>query len=110
MNIAFTAKGKEWDSNIDPRFGRAEYILIYNDINLDSFNNDKTLLYQKIIYDETELDIDFTLEMQKLLTGESKNNGYILEASRESNNFSHLTFYNESDTASYPKLEIMLVE
>ena len=38
MNIAFTAKGKEWDSDIDPRFGRAEYILIYNDTN-DEFTH-----------------------------------------------------------------------
>ncbi|MEJ2545610.1 MAG: NifB/NifX family molybdenum-iron cluster-binding protein [Calditrichaceae bacterium] len=31
MKIAFTAKGTDWDSKIDPRFGRTEFILIYDD-------------------------------------------------------------------------------
>ncbi len=31
MNIAFTTTGIEWDSMIDPRFGRTEFILMYND-------------------------------------------------------------------------------
>jgi predicted Fe-Mo cluster-binding NifX family protein len=31
MRIAFTAKGTEWDSMIDARFGRAEFILIYDE-------------------------------------------------------------------------------
>lgn len=31
MKIAFTSKGKSWDSEVDPRFGRAEYFLIYDD-------------------------------------------------------------------------------
>jgi predicted Fe-Mo cluster-binding NifX family protein len=31
MKIAFTAKGTDWDSMIDPRFGRTEFILIYDD-------------------------------------------------------------------------------
>lgn len=31
MKIAFTAKGTAWDSMIDPRFGRTEFILIYDD-------------------------------------------------------------------------------
>ncbi len=30
MKIAFTAKGNEWDSKMDPRFGRTEFILIYD--------------------------------------------------------------------------------
>jgi len=30
MKIAFTSKGETWDSAIDPRFGRADYILIYD--------------------------------------------------------------------------------
>jgi predicted Fe-Mo cluster-binding NifX family protein len=30
MKIAFTAKGSEWNSKIDPRFGRTEYLLIYD--------------------------------------------------------------------------------
>jgi len=31
MKIAFTAKGTDWDSIIDPRFGRTEYILVYDE-------------------------------------------------------------------------------
>lgn len=35
MKIAFTSKGTTWDSEIDPRFGRTEYILLYNEKNDD---------------------------------------------------------------------------
>ncbi|MCD4683678.1 MAG: NifB/NifX family molybdenum-iron cluster-binding protein, partial [Bacteroidales bacterium] len=31
MKIAFTTKGTEWDSAMDPRFGRTEYFLIYDE-------------------------------------------------------------------------------
>ncbi len=31
MKIAFTTKGNEWDSEMDPRFGRTEFILIYDE-------------------------------------------------------------------------------
>ena len=31
MKIAFTSKGTNWDSMIDPRFGRTEFILIYDE-------------------------------------------------------------------------------
>lgn len=31
MKIAFTAVGKDWDAMIDPRFGRTEYIVMYDD-------------------------------------------------------------------------------
>ncbi|MCF6241546.1 MAG: NifB/NifX family molybdenum-iron cluster-binding protein [Bacteroidales bacterium] len=31
MKIAFTTKGKDWGSLIDPRFGRTEYFLIYDE-------------------------------------------------------------------------------
>lgn len=31
MKIAFTAKGTEWSSLIDPRFGRTEYIVVYDE-------------------------------------------------------------------------------
>ncbi len=41
MKIVFTAKGTDWDSAIDPRFGRTEYFLIYDedDDSLESFDN-----------------------------------------------------------------------
>lgn len=31
MKIAFTTKGTEWDSVMDPRFGRTAYFIIYDD-------------------------------------------------------------------------------
>ncbi len=31
MKIAFTAKGTNWDAEIDPRFGRTQYILVYDE-------------------------------------------------------------------------------
>ncbi|HAH59817.1 MAG: NifB/NifX family molybdenum-iron cluster-binding protein [Lentimicrobiaceae bacterium] len=31
MKIAFTAAGTNWDSMIDPRFGRTEYIVIHDE-------------------------------------------------------------------------------
>jgi predicted Fe-Mo cluster-binding NifX family protein len=31
MKIAFTTKGTTWDSQMDPRFGRTEFIVIYDD-------------------------------------------------------------------------------
>jgi len=47
MKIAFTAKGIAWDSPIDPRFGRAEYILIY-DAEIDELShfNNRTITNQ----------------------------------------------------------------
>ena len=31
MKLAFTTKGTEWDSSIDPRFGRTEFFLIFDE-------------------------------------------------------------------------------
>ncbi len=31
MKIAFTTKGTEWDSQMDPRFGRTEYFIIFDE-------------------------------------------------------------------------------
>ncbi|MFC2151044.1 NifB/NifX family molybdenum-iron cluster-binding protein [Bacteroidota bacterium] len=31
MKIAFTTKGTDWNSEMDPRFGRTEFILVYDD-------------------------------------------------------------------------------
>lgn len=31
MKIAFSSTGKDWESPIDPRFGRAEYFFVYNE-------------------------------------------------------------------------------
>ncbi len=32
MKIAFTTKGTTWDSKMDPRFGRTEYFLLFDEI------------------------------------------------------------------------------
>ncbi|QEN06598.1 dinitrogenase iron-molybdenum cofactor biosynthesis protein [Oceanispirochaeta crateris] len=41
MKIVFTAKGNNMDSLIDPRFGRTEYFVIYDEDskNLESYDN-----------------------------------------------------------------------
>jgi len=31
MKLAFTSKGTSWDSHIDSRFGRTDYILLYDE-------------------------------------------------------------------------------
>ena len=31
MKIAFTTKGDKWDSRMDPRFGRAAWLLVYDE-------------------------------------------------------------------------------
>ena len=31
MRIAFTSKGTDWDSKMDPRFGRTEFLLVYDE-------------------------------------------------------------------------------
>lgn len=41
MKIAFTTKGTEWNSDMDSRFGRTEFILVYDDEKdeFESFDN-----------------------------------------------------------------------
>lgn len=41
MKIAFTAKGTDWEAKIDPRFGRAEYLLLFDEQSeqLSNFDN-----------------------------------------------------------------------
>jgi predicted Fe-Mo cluster-binding NifX family protein len=31
MRIAFTSKGTDWDSSMDPRFGRTEFLLVFDE-------------------------------------------------------------------------------
>jgi predicted Fe-Mo cluster-binding NifX family protein len=40
MKIAFTAKGTDWKAEIDPRFGRTDYIVIYDDASKELTNVD----------------------------------------------------------------------
>jgi len=44
MKIVFTTKGNSWDSAIDPRFGRAEMFLVFDDENdnLEVIDNSAT--------------------------------------------------------------------
>jgi predicted Fe-Mo cluster-binding NifX family protein len=41
MKIVFTSKGKDWSSEIDPRFGRADYFIIFDEAsnNLEIVDN-----------------------------------------------------------------------
>jgi len=41
MKIVFTTKGTKWDSMMDPRFGRTEFFLVYDEEKneLSSFDN-----------------------------------------------------------------------
>ena len=43
MRIAFTTKGKDWNSKIDPRFCRTEFLIVFDEISkelIDSDNRD----------------------------------------------------------------------
>jgi len=42
MKIAFTTKGITWDSPMDPRFGRADYLLILDEEKEEFFSVDNT--------------------------------------------------------------------
>ena len=46
MRIAITSTGKELESNLDPRFGRAAYILIFetDDMSFEVFDNENAAL------------------------------------------------------------------
>ena len=44
MKIAFTTKGTDWDSMMDPRFGRTEYILVYDEKSNEMTNFDNTAI------------------------------------------------------------------
>jgi len=41
MRILFTAKGTDWNSDMDPRFGRTEFFFIYDEDNekIETFDN-----------------------------------------------------------------------
>ncbi len=44
MKLAFTAKGGDWDSQMDPRFGRMDMLVIYDEKSdkLEAIPNDET--------------------------------------------------------------------
>lgn len=35
MKIAFTSKGTQWESEMDPRFGRASFFILYDEEKYD---------------------------------------------------------------------------
>ena len=55
MKIAFTTKGKKWDSPMDSRFGRTDYILIYDE-QKETFN--EYLIAVKAFQDEMDITIN----------------------------------------------------
>ena len=42
MRIVFTSKGTEWESDIDPRFGRTDYLFLYDDEKDEVVTEDNT--------------------------------------------------------------------
>ena len=84
MKIIFTTKGTEWDSAMDPRFGRTEFFLIYDEdkdtgefdvvpeevpflldieFNLDNYNSFNWNSNSKLIYDD---DVMFKIQDQHI--------------------------------------------
>lgn len=44
MRIAFTSKGQDWDAAIDPRFGRTDYIFLYDEESEETLIEDNTAI------------------------------------------------------------------
>jgi len=42
MRIAFTSKGQDWDAQMDPRFGRTDYIFLYDDESEETITENNT--------------------------------------------------------------------
>ncbi|HDR04470.1 MAG TPA: dinitrogenase iron-molybdenum cofactor biosynthesis protein [Candidatus Marinimicrobia bacterium] len=70
MKIAFTTKGTDWDAEIDPRFGRTEYLLLYDDETktLQSIDNREINQKQHGAGPQTAQKIT-ELDVQLLITG-----------------------------------------
>jgi predicted Fe-Mo cluster-binding NifX family protein len=82
MIIAFTTKGTDWNSVVDPRFGRTEYLLIYDEEKNEtsSFDNRETAKEAHGVGPKTAKTI-FDLGVKILITGNGPggNAGTILE-------------------------------
>ncbi len=70
MKIVFTAKGENWDSMIDPRFGRCEFLVLYDE------EQDKLTAYDNTLTAEVAhgagpktAQIVFDLKADVLITG-----------------------------------------
>ncbi len=70
MKIAFTSTGETWDAMIDPRFGRTEYILIYDEASdsLTSYDNRDIIKVQHGAGPQTSQKL-FELAPDILITG-----------------------------------------
>jgi len=70
MKIAFTSKGRDWDSQIDPRFGRTEYILVYDQLkdSIESYDNTETASMEHGVGPKTAQKF-FDLKVNKVITG-----------------------------------------
>ena len=47
MKIGFTTKGTDWDSQMDPRFGRTEFVVIYDEEKDELTNMDNSSIAQE---------------------------------------------------------------
>lgn len=44
MKLVFTAKGTEWDSPMDPRFGRTQFFFVYDEESGEILTHDNTAI------------------------------------------------------------------
>jgi len=70
MKIVFTAKGENWDSPMDERFGRMEYLVIYDEDTkvLETASNSETESMQHGAGLQTSQKV-FELEPDVIITG-----------------------------------------
>ena len=70
MRIAFTTKGTSWDSKMDPRFGRTEYILVFDEMSdeLIHLDNRDSANYAHGVGPKTAQKL-FELKADVLITG-----------------------------------------
>lgn len=47
MKLIFTAQGTEWDSPMDPRFGRTPYFFVYDEESAEILTHDNTAIDQE---------------------------------------------------------------
>ena len=82
MKIAFTTKGTNWDSQMDSRFGRTDFILIYDDNSdeLTSYSNKDSVNEAHGVGPKTAQKL-FELQAKVLITGTGPggNAGTVLE-------------------------------
>jgi len=84
MKIAFTTKGSNWDSEMDPRFGRSEYFLIYDeDINKFTYFDNRAIADEAHGAGPKSAQKIFDLQANVLITGNGPGNnaGRVLEES-----------------------------